>query len=345
MKIYLVGGAVRDEIMKLDVKDRDYVVTGATIRQMLAMGFSQVGKDFPVFLHPSTNEEYALARKERKTAPGHDGFHFEFDPETTLKDDLIRRDLTINAIAKSEEGEYIDPYHGMSDIKNKILRHVSPAFSEDPLRVLRVCRFQAKFPSFIIASDTLEIMHQMIHDPDFNTLSHHRLWQELFKTLDYQNPFLFFKTLFDLHWLPEPIFESINPISFDKNTHPLCKFALLISNQETLNWLNKAFQLPNDYQFIVTQTLKHQRLISGEYHAPSVLGALQDLKAFSDPKWLPFMGQIAKHKGNKNIEPMLFDALQQAKAIGAKDFPNTPPGPLLGEKIKTARTKAIAQIL
>jgi len=233
----------------------------------------------------------------------------------------------------------------MRDITNKILRHVSPAFCEDPLRVLRVCRFQAKFPNFTIAPNTFKIMHHMIHDPDFKTLSHHRLWQELLKTLDYPAPFLFFKTLFDLNWLPKRIFESFSPIYFNKDTHPLCKFALLISNQETLNWLNQMFQLPNDYQFIVTQTLKHQRLITGEYQAHSVLNMLQDLKAFSDPKWLPIVGEIAKYKGNKNIESILFSALKQAKTISAKNFPDTPPGPSLGEKIKTARIEAIAQIL
>ncbi|MDA9832019.1 tRNA nucleotidyltransferase [Gammaproteobacteria bacterium] len=345
MKVYLVGGAVRDELMGLDITDRDFVVTGATPSQMLATGFSQVGKGFPVFLHPSTHEEYALARKEKKTAPGHDGFHFEFSPNTTLKDDLIRRDLTINAIAQDEKGQYIDPYGGLNDIQNKILRHVSAAFCEDPLRVLRVCRFKAKFPDFVISPSTLNLMKKMIHGSDFKTLSQHRLWQELAKTLDYSQPYLFFKTLFDLNWLPGSVFKSINPCSFEKNIPQTCKLALLISNSEGLNWLHQIFHLPNDFLFIAQQTLKQHTLILGEYHADTVLSALQDLKAFSDPKWLPVLGEVARQKGNTHLESLLTQALQQAKSINAQDFPAIKPGPKLGEIIKMARLEAIAQIL
>src|SRR5262245_44642194 len=145
MKIYSVGGAVRDELLGLPVKDRDYVVVGATPEEMAKQGYKPVGRDFPVFLHPETHEEYALARTERKTAPGYHGFEFRAAPDVTLEQDLARRDLTINAIARGTDGRLIDPHRGAEDIKAKILRHVSPAFAEDPVRILRVARFAARF--------------------------------------------------------------------------------------------------------------------------------------------------------------------------------------------------------
>ena len=148
MEYYLVGGAVRDELLGIEVKDKDYVVVGATPSQMLAQGFRQVGKDFPVFLHPKTHEEYALARAERKIGKGYNGFSFDFNPNISLEDDLKRRDLTINAIAKDADGNFIDPYNGISDLKNRYLRHVSDSFVEDPLRVLRCARFAAKLHHF-----------------------------------------------------------------------------------------------------------------------------------------------------------------------------------------------------
>jgi len=164
MKVYLVGGAVRDELMGRPVTDRDWVVVGATVGQMLAQGFESVGKDFPVFLHPETKEEYALARIERKVAGGYHGFEFNTSTDVTLEEDLKRRDLTINAMAKTGEGNIIDPYGGQADLKNKILRHVSEAFVEDPVRVLRIARFAARFSAhgFTIAPETLALMQQMV---------------------------------------------------------------------------------------------------------------------------------------------------------------------------------------
>lgn len=157
MQIYLVGGAVRDRLLGLKVVDHDHVVVGATPEQMLAKGFKEVGKDFPVYLHPKTGEEYALARTERKSGKGYKGFNVDFSPDITLEQDLIRRDLTINAMAQDENGEIIDPFNGQQDLSDKTLRHVSPAFAEDPLRVLRVARFAARFAhlGFIIADALL----------------------------------------------------------------------------------------------------------------------------------------------------------------------------------------------
>ena len=195
MKIYSVGGAVRDELLGLPVQDRDWVVVGATPETMLARGFRPVGKDFPVFLHPRTKEEYALARTERKTAPGYKGFVFHADAGVTLEEDLARRDLTINAIAKSESGEFIDPYGGRNDLAAKVLRHVAPAFAEDPVRVLRVARFAARFADFTVAPATLELMRQMVANGEVDHLVAERVWQELAKGLMEKHPARMLKVL------------------------------------------------------------------------------------------------------------------------------------------------------
>lgn len=200
MKIYLVGGAVRDELLGLPIHERDYVVVGATPEQMQAQGFKPVGRDFPVFLHPVTHEEYALARTERKQSIGHQGFSFHTDIHLSLEDDLKRRDLTINAIAKDEHGQLIDPFGGLHDMQAKTLRHVSPAFAEDPLRVLRVARFAARFHTlgFHIAPETTTYMRNMIASGELQTLSPERLWMEIYKVFAHPSPDVFFQTLNDL---------------------------------------------------------------------------------------------------------------------------------------------------
>ena len=162
MKIYTVGGAVRDVLMRRPVHDRDFVVVGSTVEEMLSLGFKPVGKDFPVFLHPETRQEYALARTERKVAPGYKGFVFHASPDVTLEEDLLRRDLTINAMAMSEDGELVDPFGGRKDIEAKVFRHVSDAFSEDPVRILRLARFAARFTDFTVAPETMDLMKKMV---------------------------------------------------------------------------------------------------------------------------------------------------------------------------------------
>tara|TARA_R110002049_G_scaffold22524_4_gene80636 strand:- start:167 stop:1393 length:1227 start_codon:yes stop_codon:yes gene_type:complete len=194
MKTYLVGGAVRDKLLGLTIKDRDWVVVGSSPEEMIAQGFQPVGKDFPVFLHPKTHEEYALARTERKTAPGYKGFVVHAAPDVTLEEDLARRDLTINAIAQAEDGSLIDPFHGQRDIQNKILRHVSPAFVEDPVRVLRIARFAARF-GFSIADETLILIKNMVSAKELDHLVPERVWQELEKALAATQPSLFFMAL------------------------------------------------------------------------------------------------------------------------------------------------------
>ncbi|MBA2652273.1 MAG: multifunctional CCA addition/repair protein [Tatlockia sp.] len=197
MKIYLVGGAVRDKLLGYPVKERDWVVVGATPEQLLKQGYQQVGRDFPVFLHPKTKEEYALARTERKSAPGYYGFDCDFNQNVSLEDDLLRRDLTINAMAEDEKGQIIDPFKGYADLQNKILRHVSPAFVEDPVRVLRLARFAARFHhlGFKLADETKALMYKMVKQGELAHLVPERVWQELQRSLEEKNPEVFIQTL------------------------------------------------------------------------------------------------------------------------------------------------------
>jgi tRNA nucleotidyltransferase (CCA-adding enzyme) len=197
MKIYEVGGAVRDSLLGLPVSERDFVVVGSTPDQMLELGYRQVGRDFPVFLHPETNEEYALARTERKTGSGHTAFAVNASADVTLEDDLKRRDLTINAIARDASGRIIDPYAGREDLEQRVLRHVSDAFAEDPLRVLRVARFAARFSAlgFAVADPTLELMRAIAVSGELESLSPERIWQEAEKALAAADPRAFFETL------------------------------------------------------------------------------------------------------------------------------------------------------
>lgn len=197
MKTYLVGGAVRDQLLGLPVGEKDWVVVGATEQDMLAKKFTRVGKDFPVFLHPGSKEEYALARTERKTGPGYKGFTVNAATTVTLEEDLLRRDLTINAIARDNDGVLIDPYNGRKDLHDRVLRHVSPAFSEDPLRVLRVARFAARFAhlGFVIANDTLLLMRELVEAGELAHLVAERVWQEMHKALTERTPAVFFETL------------------------------------------------------------------------------------------------------------------------------------------------------
>jgi len=203
LDIYLVGGAVRDKLLNRAVKDNDYLVVGSTVEQMLLLGFNQVGKDFPVFLHPKTKQEYALARTERKQGQGYTGFDCYAAPDVTIEQDLLRRDLTVNAMAMHDDGTIIDPYNGQKDLENRVLRHVSNAFIEDPLRVLRVARFAARYHNdgFTIAAETLELMTQISNSGELTTLSAERIWQEMQRALSeedidgVQHPEIFFQVL------------------------------------------------------------------------------------------------------------------------------------------------------
>ncbi|HHF4672651.1 TPA: multifunctional CCA addition/repair protein [Haemophilus influenzae] len=250
MKVYLVGGAVRDQLLDLPVKDRDWIVVGTYPATLLSLGYQQVGKDFPVFLNPKTKEEYALARTERKSSTGYTGFICDFSPTITLEQDLIRRDLTINAMAQSEDGEIIDPYGGKQDLENRILRHISPAFSEDPLRVLRVARFAARYHSlgFKIASETLALMAELAQSGELQHLTAERIWLETEKALNEKNPEIYFETLHKtgalsvlfseidaLHGVPNPVKHHPEVDSFIHTMLVLKQAVNLTENNPILN--------------------------------------------------------------------------------------------------------------
>ena len=265
MQIYCVGGAVRDQLLGLAVQDHDYVVVGATPEQMTALGYRPVGKDFPVFLHPDSHEEYALARTERKTAKGYKGFQVYASPEVTLEQDLARRDLTINAIARAADGSLIDPYHGVADLKAGILRHVSPAFVEDPVRILRLARFAARYPQFSVADETLALLRDMVANGEVDALVPERVWQELAKGLMEQRPSRMFKVLRDcgalarllpeldrLWGVPQP--AQHHP-EIDTGVHVMlvidyaaaCNYALPVRYAALLHDLGKGTTPPNEW--------------------------------------------------------------------------------------------------
>lgn len=250
MDIYLVGGAVRDALLDIKIKDRDWVVVGAVPDELLSLGFEQVGADFPVFLHPKTKEEYALARTERKSSVGYQGFICDFNPDITLEEDLLRRDLTINAMAQDDDGNIIDPYNGQQDIKAKKLRHVSDAFAEDPLRVLRVARFAARFANlgFDVATETLQLMRQLSESGELEHLTPERVWTETQRALTEKQPWVYFQVLRDcgalavlfpeidcLFGVPQP--EQHHP-EIDTGVHTLLclEQACLLSDKPQVRW-------------------------------------------------------------------------------------------------------------
>ena len=224
MKIYTVGGAVRDELLNLPIVDRDYVVVGATPHEMIEAGYRPVGADFPVFLHPVTHEEYALARTERKTAPGYKGFVFHAAPTVTIEEDLLRRDLTINAMAKDAHGAIIDPYGGRADIHHKLLRHVGEAFREDPVRILRTARFAARFTplGFTLAPETLELMREMVAAGEVDALVTERIWQEIARGVMEDKPSAMFNVLREANALLKlmPEIDKLWGVPQSKNSHP-----------------------------------------------------------------------------------------------------------------------------
>ncbi|NOQ15523.1 MAG: multifunctional CCA addition/repair protein, partial [Methyloprofundus sp.] len=267
MKAYLVGGAVRDTLLNFPVRERDWVVIGETPESMLARGYTEVGKDFPVFLHPETKDEYALARIERKTARGYKGFAIHATPDVCLEDDLLRRDLTINAMAMLDNGEVIDPYGGKEDLKNKLFRHISPAFCEDPVRVLRIARFCARYHhlGFSIAPETQQLMQTMVTDGEIDHLVPERVWAETAKALAEQSPAAYFQALRDCGAL-QRIFPEIDALfgvpqtaeyhpEIDTGVHTLMVLeqAALLSDKTTVRFaalthdLGKALTPPENW--------------------------------------------------------------------------------------------------
>ncbi len=288
MKIYLVGGAVRDQLLGIPVKEKDWVVVGATQHDMLQKGFRQVGKDFPVFLHPKTHEEYALARKERKIGKGYTGFEFDSSPDVTLEEDLLRRDITINAMAMADDGTIIDPYHGQADLKKHLLRHVSPAFAEDPVRILRIGRFAARF-NFPIAPETLELMRHMVEIGEVDALVSERVWKELERALVEKYPDQFFHALNACGAMAIlfPAIEwngpGVNALSLTPARAHL-RFATLVHNldKKAIVVLCERYKIPNearDLALLVSQYLPDY-IKARTLSASELVNLFQSLDAF-----------------------------------------------------------------
>ena len=266
MKVYLVGGAIRDKLLGLPVNEKDWVVVGATPELMISKGFRPVGKEFPVFLHPETYEQYALARTERKISKGYKGFIFYTATDVALEDDLKRRDLTINAIAETPEGKLIDPYGGQKDLKDKIMRHVSSAFHEDPVRILRVARLATKFPEFSIHPGTLALMKKMVQSSEVDTLLPERVWQEWVRSLNNKKPARFFEVLNNCDALPilfpEIYLNAKGIAALDLITNQasssIIRFAALLHNLscETIRSLAQRYRLPNAYTELALLTAR-----------------------------------------------------------------------------------------
>lgn len=278
MKIYKVGGAVRDKYLSISSKDTDWVVVGATVDELLSQGYTSVGRDFPVFLHPNTHEEYALARTERKIGKGYTGFSVYAAPDVSLEDDLCRRDLTINAMAEDSEGKLTDPFNGLADLRAGILRHVSAAFVEDPVRILRVARFAARF-NFRVADETLALMQQMVQNSEVDSLVPERVWQEMVRALAEPQLQLFFDVLQSCGALAR-IFPEIDysSLHLQKYNDIQITFAVLCKAVTSIEQLCKRYKVPSQYRDLAILVARHD--CTKLFTATSIVETLQKLDAF-----------------------------------------------------------------
>lgn len=370
MKTYLVGGAVRDKILGLPVHERDWVVVGSTVEDMLKQGFKQVGNSFPVFLHPKTAEEYALARTERKTGPGYHGFSVDFTPDIKLEQDLERRDLTINAIAEDTNGELVDPFKGLDDIKSKTLRHVSPAFVEDPLRVLRVARFQARLASlkFEIADETMALMQHIVADGEVDHLVPERVWQEIHKALLTKQPELFFSVLSECGALEKILPETDTNRLAQQNLalqracqqseDAVIRFAAWAGTlkAEQIKQLAKRLNLPKEFSELATLTQKQLAFFENctQLPPPEILDHLKACDAFRRrerfEKFLLAAEAIAGSLEQRSGWPQpqreyLHTAILQAASITAKDLTKVRlSGKELADELDVHRRAAISKV-
>jgi tRNA nucleotidyltransferase (CCA-adding enzyme) len=374
VKTYAVGGAIRDTLMGIPAHDIDYVVVGATVEEMVAEGFRPVGKDFPVFLHPATQAEYALARTERKTGAGYKGFVFHADPSVTLEQDLERRDLTINAMAQelSENGEWvgpiIDPFNGQEDLAKKILRHVSDAFAEDPLRLLRVARFAARFPEFIVADETLLAIKAIVRSGELAALSSERIWQELARGLTATKPMRMFQVLLDAGAAKLLLPSGLNAQLIDEQqretlrkylriTPPVleerCAVVLMnLSATEIRAW-SEAVKMPNevrDFSEIFSELkrlLKHRG--EKKSSASEILAWFNRADVWRKPERAMMVLTLAKQIGfevNDLIQALQkAQALELAQCIADLDSADRNNGEKIRLVVEKARLAAIAAAL
>ena len=366
MKIYSVGGSVRDELLGLPVQDHDHVVVGADPEEMVRRGFRPVGADFPVFLHPETHQEYALARTERKTAPGYKGFAFHASPEVTLEDDLRRRDLTINAMARAEDGTLVDPYGGEGDLRAGVLRHVSEAFAEDPVRILRVARFAARF-GFAVAPETMALMRRMVASGEADALVAERVWQELSRALMEKRPSRMVAVLRECgalaRILPEVERSLSRPEAPDRlaarldcaadRGYPLpVRFALLVLDlkPEDAGALCERVNAPGDCREVATLAIRErENVLRKELDAESTLGLLERADAFRRPDRLERLLEAAECDARCD-SPQEFAprshfrrALEAARKVDAGAIAHANPGDI-GEAVRRARLTAIASL-
>ena len=293
LKYFLVGGAVRDQVLKRENSDRDYVVVGANEEQMLERGFKKVGKSFPVFLHPDTGEEYALARTEKKQGLGHTGFDISASADITLLQDLSRRDLTINAIALSPDGEFFDPHNGLEALSNKVLRHVSDAFIEDPLRFFRVARFASQLPGFSIAEETSFLMKEMHRFESLDELSGERIWQEFLKALKAPEPNRWFETLSDVQAY-DPWFRVFSGKSFRvASGSAIERFALLPLSEEEILTFSGMLKIPKEFSQAALDRVRHLEYFNSNSPNEANLAVYYDhlvtLRALHNPFRLFFL--------------------------------------------------------
>ena len=312
MKAYVVGGAVRDELLGLPVQDRDWVVVGATPEEMVAQGYKPVGRDFPVFLHPKTHEEYALARTERKSGRGYKGFVVHAAPDVTLEDDLRRRDLTINAMAKAEDGSLIDPFGGKKDLEKKVLRHVSEAFAEDPVRILRVARFAARF-AFSVHPDTLALMRRIVDSGEADYLVPERVWQEFARGLDEKSPEKMLDVLAACGFLKKQLPEiSGFPRNFSGSL--AVRFALLTwpLDEARVESLCNRLRAPNEVRELALSAARNKAALRGST-PEALLEVLKRTDAFRRPERFAELLEAARL-----AEPGLdTQRLERARAVAA----------------------------
>jgi len=310
VKVYVVGGAVRDELLGLDVQDKDYVVVGSTPEEMVAAGFTPVGKDFPVFLHPVTHEEYALARTERKSGRGYKGFTVYSAPDVTLEQDLARRDLTINAMARTEDGTLIDPFHGKEDLNNGVLRHVSDAFHEDPVRILRVARFAARF-GFRIADETMALMKSMVDSGEADHLVAERVWQEFGRGLVEDHPERMFDALERCDFRPKLLPELTQiPAAFSGSL--AVRFAVLCRalREAEIEGLCDRLRVPNEERDLALLCCRLRASLDAA-SAGELLNLLKRGDAIRRPERFRAMLEVAR------IERPGFDATKIERALAA----------------------------
>jgi tRNA nucleotidyltransferase (CCA-adding enzyme) len=343
VKVYLVGGAVRDELLGLPVKERDYVVVGATPEEMAAGGFKPVGKDFPVFLHPETHEEYALARTERKSGRGYKGFQVHASPEVTLEEDLRRRDLTINAIAKAEDGTLVDPFGGRKDLDAKLLRHVSDAFAEDPVRILRVARFAARF-GFKVHEQTMALMRRMVDSGEADFLVPERVWQEFSRGLSEAHPELMFDVL-ERSGLSRKLLPELQriPAALSKASSLPVRFALLTWGLKDATALCERLRAPNEVRELAL-TANRVRDKLNNATPEGLLEVLKSADAFRRPERFAQLLEAARLADPGVDIARLERALKAAAAVDAGAIAAKASSPAqIAHLIDEARIKAIGR--